>query len=201
MKNAAKNAQQNAQQNRQNPAGQRTADRQIRPNAVSQAFDTPEPAGSAPVYDNKTVFTKPVKPYTAPEKSREQLAEEARALMEAISGRRAAESTAQKPPVVKPMERGQRPVMAHAEDDCGGGSIHDGYHEGVSGDPFGEKKPRAAVAGKLGKRLATEDDALEQQKHNAENAKRALARISKLPPIAQGIVYSEILGKPKSEAF
>ena len=33
----------------------------------------------------------------------------------------------------------------------------------------------------------------------AENAKRVLTRISKLPPLAQGMIYSEILGKPKSE--
>ena len=33
----------------------------------------------------------------------------------------------------------------------------------------------------------------------AENAKKVLNRISKLPPLAQGMIYSEILGKPKSE--
>ena len=40
---------------------------------------------------------------------------------------------------------------------------------------------------------------LEKEKLSAENARRAMARIAKLPPLAQGMIYSEILGKPKSE--
>ena len=56
-----------------------------------------------------------------------------------------------------------------------------------------------AVAGRLGNRLADEDDMLEKEKISTENAKRAMARIAKLPPLAQGMIYSEILGKPKSE--
>ena len=82
-------------------------------------------------------------------------------------------------------------------DACAGGSIHDGYHEGVT--QFDNGRP-AAVAGKLGQRLADEDERLAGERAAADNARRVMARISKLPPIAQGMVYSEILGKPKSEA-
>ncbi len=82
------------------------------------------------------------------------------------------------------------------EDDCRGGSIHDGYHEGVT--QFDKSRP-AAVAGKLGSRLAEEDEKRAREQAAAENAKRAMERIGKLPPLAQGVVWSEILGKPKSE--
>ena len=57
----------------------------------------------------------------------------------------------------------------------------------------------AAVAGNLGHRLADEDERAEREAAAAESAKRAMARIGKLPPLAQGMIYSEILGKPKSE--
>ena len=163
-----------------------------------QVFNVPQPQETGKVYDDGKVFTKPVPKYVPAEKSREQLAEEAKRIAEAIMGSnnnpaRTAPSHTDK------ADKYKKPVVRHQDDDCGGGSIHDGYHEGVSGDPFGEKKPRAAVAGNLGKKLAAEDDAQVKAKAEAENAKRALARISKLPPMAQGIIYSEILGKPKSE--
>lgn len=90
----------------------------------------------------------------------------------------------------------EKPVVVHADDDCGGGSIHDGYHEGVT--QF-QSRPSASVAGNLGRRLADEDERAEKEAAAAENARKALQRIAKLPPLAQGMVYSEILGKPKSE--
>lgn len=89
----------------------------------------------------------------------------------------------------------ERPIASHSVDDCGGGSIHDGFHEGVS--QIRNKPP--AFAGTLGHRLADEDERLEKEASAAENAKKVLNRISKLPPLAQGMIYSEILGKPKSE--
>lgn len=90
----------------------------------------------------------------------------------------------------------EKPIAEHQEEECGGGSIHDGYHEGVT--QFAPDRP-VAVAGRLGNRLADEDDMLEKEKISTENARRAMARIAKLPPLAQGMIYSEILGKPKSE--
>lgn len=199
----AKSAQQAQQQKRapgapgapeQRPSMQQTAGR-------PQVFNVPQPPNGSRTYNDGEVVTRPVAKPVPVEKSREQLAEEARQLMEAMTGRRttapASNNTARQQSA-RSAETG-RPVIQHGDDDCGGGSIHDGYHEGVSGVPFGEKKPRAAVAGNLGKKLAAEDDAAVKAKHEAENAKRALARISKLPPMAQGIIYSEILGKPKSE--
>ncbi len=129
-----------------------------------------------------------------------ELARQARELASAVTGRQAQPKPvpAAKATTVRTSARPERKPLVQ-DDDCGGGSIHDGYHEGVSADPFGEHMPRAAVAGNLGKKLGEEDDRLLREKYAAQNARRALARISKLPPITQGIVYSEILGKPKSE--
>ena len=62
-----------------------------------------------------------------------------------------------------------------------------------------EGRPTPAVAGKLGSRLADEDDRMVREAQAAENEKRVLTRISKLPPLTQGMIHSEILGKPKSE--
>ena len=110
-----------------------------------------------------------------------------------------ANSTERRPLEKRVMEnalRKEKPIAAHSEDDCGGGSIHDGYHEGVT--QFGTGRP-AAVAGRLGHDLADEDDRVVKEAAAAENARRAMERISKLPPLAQGMVYAEILGKPKSE--
>lgn len=210
-KNAAKDAERQKQtQSRQGPTGQRPAMQQSRPYpGKPDVFNVPEPKAEAPVFDNKTVITKPVKPAVSVQQSREQLERDVKELIEAVTGRKAAAGTpSQKQADKDRKERELRQIRAEREkplaaqaDDCGGGSIHDGYHEGVSGDPFGEKKPRPAVAGNLGKKLAAEDDRQEAEHIAAENARRALARISKLPPIAQGMVYSEILGKPRSEAY
>ncbi|MBO6060998.1 MAG: hypothetical protein J6P98_02640, partial [Clostridia bacterium] len=97
---------------------------------------------------------------------------------------------------MKPAMQKEKPIRAHSEDACGGGSIHDGYHEGVT--KFTGRQ-EASVAGNLGHRLADEDERIEREAAAAENARRAMARIAKLPPLAQGMIYSEILGKPKSE--
>jgi hypothetical protein len=107
-------------------------------------------------------------------------------------------SRLEKRPMVTTIQtaRTEKPVIAHEDDDCGGGSIHDGYHEGVTQFPNGRP---AAVAGRLGNRLADEDERIERERVSAENARRVMKRISKLPPLAQGMIYSEILGKPKSE--
>ena len=107
-------------------------------------------------------------------------------------------SRLEKRPMVTTIQtaRTEKPVIAHEDDDCAGGSIHDGYHEGVTQFPNGRP---AAVAGRLGNRLADEDERIERERVSAENARRVMKRISKLPPLAQGMIYSEILGKPKSE--
>ena len=110
--------------------------------------------------------------------------------------RRSLEKTMPPKPAQPVRARDEKPLAAHSDDDCGGGSIHDGYHEGVT--QFDKNRP-AAVAGRLGHRLADEDERIEKEKIASENAKRAMARIAKLPPLAQGMVYSEILGRPKSE--
>ncbi len=114
--------------------------------------------------------------------------------------KRRLEANAQRRAQEKPMQKQDaKPVIAHDDDDCGGGSIHDGYHEGVSNPPIKNPARPVAVAGKLGQKLADEDDELVREQKIQNNAKRAMARIQKLPPMAQGMVFSEILGKPKSE--
>ncbi len=107
-------------------------------------------------------------------------------------------SRLEKRPMVTTIQtaRTEKPVVAHADDDCGGGSIHDGFHEGVT--QFAPGRP-VAIAGRLGHDLADEDERIERERVSAENARRVMKRISKLPPLAQGMIYSEILGKPKSE--
>ena len=133
------------------------------------------------------------------EELKRRLEENARRRAE--EAKRAIPGTAsQRTPLEKPTMRTQlqkeRPVVAHREEDCGGGSIHDGYHEGVT--KFASRE-EASVAGNLGRRLADEDERIDRETAVAENAKRAVARISKLPPLTQAVVWSEILGKPKSE--
>ena len=117
-----------------------------------------------------------------------------------VSGSMAAAPAQQRRPLEKRVMQTalqkEKPTVAHSDDDCGGGSIHDGYHEGVT--QFKADRP-VAVAGNLGHRLADEDERAEREAAAAESAKRAMARIGKLPPLAQGMIYSEILGKPKSE--
>ena len=130
------------------------------------------------------------------DRARQQRQEELKRRLEANAARRAQEQAMgmQRKPAVQ-----TRPTIAHEDDDCGGGSIHDGYHEGVSKFPVKDATDPVAVAGKLGKKLAEEDDAIVLKKISAENARRAMQRIQKLPPMAQGIIYSEMLGRPKSE--
>ena len=107
-------------------------------------------------------------------------------------------SRLEKRPMVTTIQtaRTEKPVIAHEDDDCAGGSIHDGFHEGVT--QFAPGRP-VAIAGRLGHDLADEDERIERERVSAENARRVMKRISKLPPLAQGMIYSEILGKPKSE--
>ena len=135
--------------------------------------------------------------------ARPQTQAELKKRLEENAERRRLERESLEKPLARPAQaqpvraRDEKPVAAHSDSDCGGGSIHDGYHEGVT--QFDKTRP-AAVAGRLGHRLADEDERIEKEKLAAENAKRAMARIAKLPPLAQGMVYSEILGRPKSEA-
>ena len=145
------------------------------------------------------------KPFETPEERMRRQEELKRRLRE-NQARRAAEaaSAAAKPAERRPLEKRvmestlqkEKPVARHTDEECGGGSLHDGYHEGVT--QF-QGRAEASVAGRLGHRLADEDERIEREHAAAENAKKAMARISKLPPLAQGMVYSEILGKPRSE--
>ena len=190
MNNAAQQAK--AQRNSQNVPVQRPLEQQSSPSAQQRA----QTAGKPAVYPGQASTLAEQRKQEI-QRQAMQMKEQAKALRDAIEGRTPA-ATAKPAQQPRPAAQTARPVMNRADDDCGGGSIHDGYHEGVSGDPFGEHKG-TAVAGNLGKRLGAEAEKQKAAQSAADNAKRAMEKISKLPPIAQGIVYSEILGKPKSE--
>ena len=117
-----------------------------------------------------------------------------------------------------------KPVIAHSTDDCTGGSIHDGYHEGTIRRP----QPASAaegVQGKQGARRASYapgttgqgmamSEGSSRESHTAlktapdkplpaekpENGTEKLMKsIASQPAIVQGVIWSEILGKPLSE--
>ena len=163
------------------------------------------PAHSASTNSSVTSASQAPRPKVSSEEQTRARQDELKRRLEENRARREAEQRAaaqlgsrlEKRPMQTAL-KAEKPIASHEDEDCGGGSIHDGYHEGVT--QFDNGRP-AAVAGKLGKRLADEDDRIEKAHESAENAKRVMARIAKLPPLSQGIVYSEILGKPKSEAM
>lgn len=115
----------------------------------------------------------------------------------------------------------EKPVVEHSTDDCTGGSIHDGYHEGTVRRPAapvnkegaqglqGERRGTYAKgatglgmqAGEgVGTAKASFQGALAAQDVKAESgADKLVKAISSKPAIVQGIIWSEVLGKPLSE--
>ena len=151
----------------------------------------------------------------------------------------------------------EKPVIAHSTDDCTGGSIHDGYHEGTIRKPgpassaegmqgaqgvrrgayaagttgqgmqYGEGVTlNAARAAKTRNGQPTREELIREYQENAEYRKqsaahsvtapspitapkssepveRGMERLAKTiadkPPMVQGIIWSEILGRPLSD--
>lgn len=167
-------------------AKQKEAQRRAAANRSYQEGSIPT---EVPVSRPAPVRTAPASPYAA--------SYERKSAEKPVASPYVKAAAAERRPLEKTVMKKTMPEKPIADrDDCEGGSIHDGYHEGVS--QLDMNRP-AAVAGNLGRRLADEEETRAREKASAENAKRVMERIGKLPPLTQGIVYSEILGKPKSE--
>lgn len=121
------------------------------------------------------------------------------------------------------MENWGKPIYEHTTEDCSGGSIHDGYHEGTVRRPapassaegrIGSqgvergKSPAAAAAEAKRRELEnkkrdphsivvkTDDEAVEKPELGAEKLKKAIAD---KPAIVQGLIWSEVLSRPLSD--
>lgn len=100
--------------------------------------------------------------------------------------------------------RGERPIIRHSANDCTGGSIHDGYHEGTEwkqGKAMPRKRPETApegvpVKGEDHSIHFKEAEVTEKHKSGAE---KLTALLSEKPSIVQGIIWGELLGRPRSE--
>ena len=115
-----------------------------------------------------------------------------------------------------------KPIYPHQTEECTGGSIHDGYHEGSVLRPA----PASSAEGRLGKQgvMASEGLGPAQLGNNASAANavkpkqsaqafvgaKAAAEpsgveklskaISDKPAIVQGLIWSEVLGRPLSDS-
>lgn len=78
-----------------------------------------------------------------------------------------------------------------AEDCCMGGSIHDGYHEGTPGEQ-GFDVPKSSE----GKSL---NETVNIQPVSEAGTNKLASALAKKPSIVQGVIWAEILGKPKGE--
>lgn len=113
----------------------------------------------------------------------------------------------------------EKPMYDHQTSDCGGGSIHDGYHEGSVRRPAQASSAegrlgRQGVYAKEGQNAASASPAKEQPaynvrpdaEHSAETARgisgpeKLASAISGKPAIVQGLIWAEVLGKPLSDS-
>ena len=99
-----------------------------------------------------------------------------------------------------------KPRVTHSTEDCTGGSIHDGYHEGTPGKQGRYNPPSAGRAMPEGVQLPGEDHSIhfapvkEADKTSAASgADKLIATLAGKPSIVQGVIWGEILGKPRSE--
>lgn len=99
-----------------------------------------------------------------------------------------------------------KPRVTHSTADCTGGSIHDGYHEGTPGKQGRHKPPSAGRAMPEGVQLPGEDHSIHfapvkeaDKTPAASGADKLIATLAGKPSIVQGVIWGEILGKPRSE--
>ena len=126
----------------------------------------------------------------------------------------------------------EKPIHPHDTEDCGGGSIHDGYHEGTVRRPA----PASSAEGRLGRQGVSEregrgaSDIYKKDWNERKTAKAAdipaakqtmpasmdavsaplkpepsgAERLSKAiadkPAIVQGLIWTEVLGRPLSDS-
>lgn len=150
--------------------------------------------------------------------------EEVRARLEKARMERLAQARAQveyRQGAARRQDPPEKPIIRHSTSDCTGGSIHDGYHEGTVRRPA----PASAAEGKLGMQgvrrgvyaagttgqgmQGTEGASAYDAKAPAAQQAQAAPRkpgteklaevISKQPAIVQGMIWSEVLGRPLSD--
>ena len=99
-----------------------------------------------------------------------------------------------------------KPRVTHSTEDCTGGSIHDGYHEGTPGKQGKYNPPSAGRAMPEGVQLPGEDHSIHfapvkeaDKAPAASGADKLIATLAGKPSIVQGVIWGEILGKPRSE--
>lgn len=115
----------------------------------------------------------------------------------------------------------EKPIIPHSTSDCTGGSIHDGYHEGTAARPQKNtagpsvaeragksrldlkpleknlpKKPAPVVAHPV---VSQENKPAQSNTAPASGIDLLTEKLSNEPQIVQGIIWSEILGKPKGD--
>ena len=99
-----------------------------------------------------------------------------------------------------------KPRVTHSTEDCTGGSIHDGYHEGTPGKQGKYNPPSAERAMPEGVQLPGNDHSIHfapvkeaDKAPAASGADKLIATLAGKPSIVQGVIWGEILGKPRSE--
>ena len=99
-----------------------------------------------------------------------------------------------------------KPRVTHSTADCTGGSIHDGYHEGTPGKQGRYNPPSAGGAMPEGVQLPGNDHSIHfapvkeaDKAPAASGADKLIATLAGKPSIVQGVIWGEILGKPRSE--
>ena len=99
-----------------------------------------------------------------------------------------------------------KPHVTHSTEDCTGGSIHDGYHEGTPGKQGKYNPPSAGGAMPEGVQLPGNDHSIHfapvkeaDKAPAASGADKLIATLAGKPSIVQGVIWGEILGKPRSE--
>ena len=99
-----------------------------------------------------------------------------------------------------------KPRVTHSTADCTGGSIHDGYHEGTPGKQGRYNPPSAGRAMPEGVQLPGEDHSIHfapvkeaDKAPAASGADKLIATLAGKPSIVQGVIWGELLGKPRSE--
>ena len=99
-----------------------------------------------------------------------------------------------------------KPRVTHSTADCTGGSIHEGYHEGTPGKQGRYNPPSAGRAMPEGVQLPGNDHSIHfapvkeaDKAPAASGADKLIATLAGKPSIVQGVIWGEILGKPRSE--
>ena len=99
-----------------------------------------------------------------------------------------------------------KPRVTHSTEDCTGGSIHDGYHEGTPVKQGKYNPPSAGRAMPEGVQLPGNDHSIHfapvkeaDKAPAASGADKLIATLAGKPSIVQGVIWGEILGKPRSE--